>query len=335
MQVSIDTAMQPCEDQKVAGVQSMHPSVGDWGGCSMLLAGCSWVVVVCEWFRWVLLIIWGFWGCAVVVVHGGLYTPPHIPVGLHLESSRVQMEFWSPSTIFSLVATQPNISLESAWSLPGVQQPSRWTHLDWMDSTSEHRELLINPARLIITSLLLLLYNTKKSMTSMNWTCNLRSTATLSSMNAQPVGPQRLIYIDIFYAVYTNWLITFLERMLANSDARFGIINQQQPLAFNHHPWHLAPLPPCHYHPQQPLPLTAAIDHLQPQHTTNNRTTNGDVAMPHHKPQWPPAQPEMTKNTQKWTQMTPLLTNDGQHPWTDTSNNEPRWDSSPPPHLTF
>jgi len=55
-------------------------------------------------------------------------------------------------------------------------------------------------------------------------------------MNAQPVGPQRLIYIDIFYAVYTNWLITFLERMSANSDTQFGIINQQHPLAFNHHP---------------------------------------------------------------------------------------------------
>ena len=34
-----------CEDQKVARVQSMHPSVGDWGGRSMLLVGCSWWVV--------------------------------------------------------------------------------------------------------------------------------------------------------------------------------------------------------------------------------------------------------------------------------------------------
>jgi len=49
VQVSIDTAVQPCEDRKVrgmvTGVQSMHPSVGDWGGCSMLLAGRSWAVV--------------------------------------------------------------------------------------------------------------------------------------------------------------------------------------------------------------------------------------------------------------------------------------------------
>ena len=39
VQVSIDTAVQPCEDRKVrgmvTGVQSMHPSVGDWDGCSM------------------------------------------------------------------------------------------------------------------------------------------------------------------------------------------------------------------------------------------------------------------------------------------------------------
>jgi hypothetical protein len=49
VQVSTDTAVQPCDDQKVGGmvtrVQSMHPSVGDWGGCSMLLAGHSWAVV--------------------------------------------------------------------------------------------------------------------------------------------------------------------------------------------------------------------------------------------------------------------------------------------------
>jgi len=82
----------------------------------------------------------------------GLYTPPHIPVGLHLESGRVQLESWSPSTIFSLVATQPNISLESTWSLPRVRLPSRWTHLDRMDSTSEHRELLINPTRVQMES---------------------------------------------------------------------------------------------------------------------------------------------------------------------------------------
>jgi len=66
----------------------------------------------------------------------GLYTPPHILVGLHPESGGVQMESWSPSTIFSLVATQPNISPESTWSLPGVRLPpgggiwTQWTPLE-------------------------------------------------------------------------------------------------------------------------------------------------------------------------------------------------------------
>jgi len=107
--------------------------------------------------------------------------------------------------------------------------------------------------------------------------------------------------------------------MLANSDTWFGIINHQQPVAFNHHPWHLALPPWHHHHPQQPLPLTTAINCLQPWHTTNNGTTNSDVAMPHHEPQQPPAQPQTMKNTQKWTQRTPPLTNDSQHPWMDTS----------------
>jgi len=222
------------------------------------------------------------------------------------------MESWSPSTIFSLVATQPNISPESTWSLPGVQLPSRWTHLDWMDSTSEHRELLINPARLIITSLSLLLYNTKKGVTSMNWTHDFRSTATLSSMNPQPLGPQRLIYVDIFYAVYTNWVIAFLERMSANSDAQFGIINQQHPLAFNHHPQHLAPPPLHHYHPQQPLlPLTAYNHSTQP-------TMEWPMAMwqchimSHNNHQHNQRQRRMPENEHKWW---PALTNGHKRWW--------------------
>jgi len=166
-----------------------------------------------------------------------------------------------------------------------------------------------------------------------NQTCNLRSTATVSSMNAQPVGPQRLIYVDIFYALYTNWLIAFLERMSANSNAQFGVINQQQPLAFNHHPRHLSPPTPGHHHPQQPLLLTATINRLQPRHTTNNGTTNSNVATPHHEPQRPPVQPQTMKNTWKWTQTTPLLTNNGQHPWTDTRDDKPRSDSSPSPYF--
>ena len=52
VQVSIDTAMQPCKDQKVRGMD----------GCSMLLAGCSWAVmhVVCG----QLLFVSGGGGCS-------------------------------------------------------------------------------------------------------------------------------------------------------------------------------------------------------------------------------------------------------------------------------
>ena len=44
--MSIDTAMQPCEDWKVRGMAI----VGDWGGHSMSLADCLWAVisVVCD-----------------------------------------------------------------------------------------------------------------------------------------------------------------------------------------------------------------------------------------------------------------------------------------------
>ena len=41
VQVSIDTAVQPCKDRKVRGMAI----VGDWGGHAMSLVGHSWVVV--------------------------------------------------------------------------------------------------------------------------------------------------------------------------------------------------------------------------------------------------------------------------------------------------
>jgi len=209
--------------------------------------------------------------------------------------------WWQPSQI--LVQSPPGVCPESG-CLQVDTSGQNGLHLRTQRTWLIQPDSRWSPARLIITSLLLLLYNTKKSVTSMNWMCNLRSTATLSTMNAQPVGPQRLTYIDIFYAIYTNWLITFLERMSANSDTQFGIINHQQPLAFNHHPWHLEPPPLHHHHPQQPLLLTATIDHLQPRHTTNNGTTNGDVATP-----WPenrqkqPHCSQMTASTHERTQV--------------------------------
>ena len=55
VQVSIDTAVQPCKDQKVSNQGAEHaPQVGDWGGCSMLLVGGWWVVVhvLCDGQSW-------------------------------------------------------------------------------------------------------------------------------------------------------------------------------------------------------------------------------------------------------------------------------------------
>jgi len=61
--------------------------------------------------------------------------------------------------------------------------------------------------------------------------------------------------------------------------------------------------PPCITTIPNSLPLTATIDRLQPRHTTNNGTTNSDMATPHHEPQQPPVQPQTMKNTRKRTQM--------------------------------
>jgi len=51
----------------------------------------------------------------------------------------------------------------------------------------------------------------------------------------------------------------------ANTDAQFGIINNQQPLSSHHHPQHLAPLPHIttvpNSHSYHWLPTTTAHDH--------------------------------------------------------------------------
>ena len=69
---------------------------------------------------------------------GGLYPPPQIPCGVHVESRsipRVHVDFrhfffaGSPANLLS------RIHVESMWSPVGLQL----LHLDNMDSTSEHR----------------------------------------------------------------------------------------------------------------------------------------------------------------------------------------------------
>jgi len=177
----------------------------------------------------------------------------------------------------------------------------------------------------------------------------------------RPLKVKQLTSVStIFGWPWPNWAS-------ANTNAQFGIINNQQPLSSHHHPWHLAPLPHvttvpnshsrCRlpstaynhstwppmamwqhhitsHNDHQDLPLTAAIDCLQPQHTP----TNGNVATPHHSPQWPPERLQTTKNAQERTQRTqttPPLTNEDQHLWTDTGDDAPRWASSLPPPFFF
>jgi len=234
----------------------------------------------------------------------------HPPFFLWWQPSQILV--WSPPGVCPESGCPPGGLIWTEWTPPQntgncwlIQPDSRWS-----------------PARLIITSLLLLLYNTKKSITSMNRMHDLRNTATLSSMNAQPVGPWRLIYVDIFYAVYTNWLIAFLERMSANSDAQFGIINQQQPLAFNQHPWHLAPPPLRHYHPQQPLLLTATIDCLQPWHTTNNGTTNCCHVTSHNDHQHNQRWWRTPENEHKWPHCSQMMASTHEQTQAMTSQGE-------------
>jgi len=174
--------------------------------------------------------------------------------------------WWQPSQI--LVWSPPGVCLESSCPPGGLI----WT--EWTPPQNTGNCWLIqpdsrwSPARLIITSLLLLLYNTKKSVTSMNQTHDLRTTATLSIMNAQPVEPQRLTYICIFYAVYTNWLIAFLERMLANSDTQFGIINHQQ------HPPSMTPSATTPASPPSPTATATHCCHQPPTTTAHNQQWN-------------------------------------------------------------
>ena len=71
-------------------------------------------------------------------------------------------------------------------------------------------------------TLLLLLYNSKKSTTSKNWTHALRITNTLSDISALPVVPQRLCYILITHAIHTNRSTNAKLWALANADVWFG-----------------------------------------------------------------------------------------------------------------
>ena len=70
VQVSIDTAVQPCKDRKVSNWGAEHAPQCGW-----------WAVVVHQWLRWVLWVIWGFWGHAVVIIHGRSRWARHVVMG--------------------------------------------------------------------------------------------------------------------------------------------------------------------------------------------------------------------------------------------------------------
>ena len=107
----------------------------------------------------------------------------------------------------------------------------------------------------------------------MNWTLDLRSTATRSDMAAQPVAPQRLCYIYIIYPLYANHWTTFLEWMSANST---NVNLQWTPIIlFLDH----------HHHPHSP-PITITNGHSSTTH--NHSSTTRIMATPHKQLNWHP-----------------------------------------------
>jgi hypothetical protein len=62
----------------------------------------------------------------------------------------------------------------------------------------------------------------------MNWTLDLRSTATIFTMNALPIAPQSLAYVNKIYALHTNHGTAFLKRISANSASGKFCQNCQQ-----------------------------------------------------------------------------------------------------------
>ena len=99
----------------------------------------------------------------------------------------------------------------------------------------------------------------------------------------------------------------------------------------HHHP-HVTTVPNSHGH-SQPLSTTYNHGTWPPTATWQRHVTSSND----HQDQQPQTtnNTQMTNNTQKWTWTTLLLTNNGQHLWTDTGDDEPRWDSLPPPSHSF
>ena len=100
-------------------------------------------------------------------IKGGHYTPPHIPVGLRMDSSRLQMDFCCSSTIFSNfffgenpAKCQPRVHLDSSWS-PGPPSGLHGLHLI-TQSTGQTPYGVQQESTIAVYLLLLLLDKEKK-----------------------------------------------------------------------------------------------------------------------------------------------------------------------------
>jgi len=94
-------------------------------------------------------------------------------------------------------------------------------------------------------------------------------------------------------------------------------------LFFNQPPHHNPTIPSTTTTTWRPMPTTTPF-HLAPMTTQKMKLMT-------HRWRWPP-----TYEDEPWPAKTnhdnpPQLANDGQHPCTETGNDEPRWVSSPPP----
>ena len=188
----------------------------------------------------------------IAVIIRGLYTPPHIPCGVHVESS------WSPVTP------------------PG--QHGLHLRTQATESTSQ------TPHGVQPEVLFLLLFNNNKSTMCKNWTYDLRITATLSNMNALPVVLWKHYYILITHAIHTS-CTTFLKgcQILSISKCWHLIWHHQQSKTLSSHHHQLAAIHDNHAycHPRLTTTITsslpspmAASPFCPPTHSTTTARTS-------------------------------------------------------------
>ena len=90
-------------------------------------------------------------------------------------------------------------------------------------------------------------------------------TSKTATMSAQPSRPQRLYKVNIFYAVHTNCLPTFLERMSVNSTSGNYADDRSVTPSFNPPP--LSTMP-THVTASPPQPMATTTHDTHPRPTT-------------------------------------------------------------------